>query len=68
LDAYLADLDNVGLFQQITGLIIGSPYHYSKEQENELFGLIQKYTANTSYPILYNANIGHKDPIITLPF
>lgn len=68
LDAYLADLDNAGVFKEIVGLVIGSPYRYSPEQESELFELIRKYTENTDYPVLYNVNIGHKDPIITLPF
>ncbi len=67
LDSYLADLDNVGLFNKISGLLIGRPYNYSKDDVLKLKKIISYYTANSSYPILYNVNIGHADPIITLP-
>jgi muramoyltetrapeptide carboxypeptidase LdcA involved in peptidoglycan recycling len=67
LDAHLADLDNMGVFQKIKGLIIGRPYCYGKDEVIFLKSLIDKYTEGTSYPILFNANIGHVSPIITLP-
>ena len=67
LDSYLADLDNIGVFKSIKGLIVGRPFNYNKEQHNELILIINYYTKDTNYPILFNANIGHSDPIITLP-
>lgn len=67
LDSYFADLDNLGVFKTITGLIIGRPYNYSSEQADKLAKLIESYTTGNDYPILLNANIGHTDPIITLP-
>lgn len=68
LDSYFADLDNLWLFQQISWLVIWRPYKYTIKQEEQLFLLIEKYTRKTDYPILYNVNIWHSDPIITLPF
>lgn len=68
VDAYLADLDNNNVFDEIKGLIIGRPYHYSSEQFTDLVKIINKYTSQKKYPILANANIGHCDPIITLPY
>jgi len=68
LDAYLADLDNMGVFGKIHGLIIGRPYNYSTDEHNELKKIILYYTQKYNYPILLNANIGHCDPMITLPF
>ena len=68
LDAYLADLDNIGVFGKIEGLIIGRPYNYSTDEYNELKEIILYYTQKYNYPILLNVNIGHCDPIITLPF
>lgn len=68
LDSFLADLGNVGLFSSIKGLIIGRPYAYDQEKSNILKKMIDEYTKDYSYPILYNANIGHVAPIITLPF
>lgn len=67
LDAYLADLDNLGVFGSIAGLVIGRPYHYREEETRILKGMIQWYTRGFDYPILYNAAIGHTAPIITLP-
>lgn len=68
IDSYLADLDNLGLFNSIKGLIIGRPTHYTKEEDLQLRKLIIKYVGRKKYPILYNANIGHTDPIITLRY
>lgn len=68
LDAYLSDLDNMGVFGKITGLIIGRPYSYSADEYSKLKEIILYYTQKYNYPILLNANIGHCDPIITLPF
>jgi len=68
LDAYFADLDNLGVFGKIAGLIIGRPYNYSDKEYNKLKEILLYYTQKYNYPILLNANIGHCDPIITLPF
>lgn len=67
LDAYLADLDNLGIFKNIKGLIIGQPYSYGPSDHNTLKEIILKYVEAYDYPILYQANIGHASPIITLP-
>ncbi len=67
VDSYLADLDNLNIFKNIKGLIIGRPYTYKKIDENKLKKIINAYTANYKYPILYNANIGHTSPIATIP-
>lgn len=67
LDAYLTDLDNVDVFKKIKGLIIGRPYNYSEKEKNDLELLIKEMTDKYDYPVLMNANIGHCDPIITIP-
>lgn len=68
LDSFLADLDNSRVFEDISGLIIGRPYRFSEELHFELKELILKYVGSYNYPILYDANIGHCAPSITLPF
>ncbi|MFZ1654605.1 MAG: S66 peptidase family protein [Candidatus Moraniibacteriota bacterium] len=68
LDSFFADLDNAKTFENISGLIIGRPYRFSEELHSELKGLVLKYAGSYGYPILYNANIGHCAPSITLPF
>lgn len=67
IDSYLADLDNLGVFKNISGLIIGRPYRYGDEEANVLKEMIRRYTEGTDYPILYNVAIGHTAPIITVP-
>ena len=67
LDSFLADLDNLGVFQTIKGLIIGRPYFYEDGDNVKLKKIIDYYTHDFDYPILFNANIGHVSPIITLP-
>lgn len=68
VDSYLADLNNLGVFDSISGLIIGRPYHYSSKQLKELKQIILNYASKKNCPILYNINIGHTDPIITLRY
>ncbi len=68
LDSFFADLDNAKVFENISGLVIGRPYRFSEELDSELKEIVLKYTKPYSYPILYNANIGHCSPNITLPF
>lgn len=68
VDSYLADLDNLRVFEKISGLIIGRPYHYSSEESKQLKSLILKYFGHKKCPILFNVNIGHTDPIVTLRY
>lgn len=68
VDAYFADLDNMGLFDSINGLIIGRPLYYNSEQVDEFKKIILRYVGQKNYPILYNVNMGHTDPIVTLQY
>ncbi|MDQ2933077.1 MAG: LD-carboxypeptidase [bacterium] len=68
LDSYFADLSNAGVFDVIRGLIVGRPYNYSEDEFKNMIEIIKRYTGHKKYPILANANIGHADPIITLPY
>lgn len=68
IDAYFADYKNLGIFNKINGLIIGRPYCHSEEEINQLKQLVLHYTEDCKYPVLLNANIGHADPIITIPY
>lgn len=68
VDAYLTNLENAGVFSKIKGLIIGRPYRYSEDDHKNLKKIILRITDKYNFPILYNANIGHVDPIITLQY
>ncbi len=67
LDSFFADFDNLGIFDSIKGLVIGRPYHYGQDEIKMLKNMIMEYTKDCSYPILYNANIGHASPMVTIP-
>ncbi len=66
IDAQLTDLKNSGVFDKIRGLIVGRPFGY-KGKEKAFEEVIRDHTKDYSFPVLCNVNIGHADPIITLP-
>lgn len=68
LDAYMADLYNLNVFSEIRGLVIGRAYSQSQENLGKIRILVEQYTKDASYPILYGIDIGHTTPMITLPF
>ena len=35
--------------------------------ENEFKKIIENHTKKNNFPVLFNVNIGHADPIITVP-
>ena len=67
IDSYLTDLSLCNTFNEISGLIVGMPYGYDNPEilafKKLLINKLKKY----NFPILFNANIGHCDPIITIP-
>lgn len=67
IDAYLTDLELSGIFNQINGMIIGRPFGYTKKQITQLIQIIKEQTKDYNFPILFNVDVGHTDPIITIP-
>lgn len=67
VDAHLTDLKLNGLFEQISGMIIGRPFGYTPEQLEKIKQLVLEQTADYNFPILFGIDIGHTDPILTLP-
>lgn len=67
VDAFLADLYNIGIFKEIKGLIIGRAYAQNEQNMEEIKKIFLRYAKGTDYPILYNVDIGHTIPMITLP-
>ena len=48
-------------------MIIGRFFRYSKQEEKEMIKIIKQRTADYNFPILINVDIGHTDPMITVP-
>ncbi|KKQ18586.1 MAG: hypothetical protein US31_C0003G0015 [Berkelbacteria bacterium GW2011_GWA1_36_9] len=67
IDACLTDLELSGVFKQIKGMIIGRPFGYSKKQIEELIKIIKTHTKDYKFLVLFGVDIGHTDPMITLP-
>jgi len=67
IDSYLTDLELSGTFKNIKGMIVGRFFGYSEQQKKEIIKIIQKGTADYEFPILLNTDIGHSDPMITIP-
>jgi len=67
IDAYLTDLELSGLFDKIRGMIIGRPFGYTKKQVTQLIQIIKERMKDYNFPILFNVDIGHSDPMITVP-
>jgi muramoyltetrapeptide carboxypeptidase LdcA involved in peptidoglycan recycling len=67
VDAYLTDLEQLGVLNSIAGLIVGRPMRYSDEHTLLLWQLVAEHTAAAGIPVLANMDIGHTDPMLTLP-
>lgn len=67
IDSYLTDLELSGVFDKIKGMIIGRPFGCNKLQKKELITLITERMRRYNFPILFNVDVGHTDPIITIP-
>lgn len=67
IDAYLTDLSNIGALDGISGMIVGRPYGYSRSETTKLKKLTQAQLTERNIPILFGADIGHTDPMITVP-
>lgn len=67
VDSALGDLRNLGVFKQVKGVVFGRGFGYTEEQIKKLKEIILYNTRDYNIPILYNVDIGHTDPIITIP-
>jgi muramoyltetrapeptide carboxypeptidase LdcA involved in peptidoglycan recycling len=67
IDSYLMDFSLSGIFRDINGMIVGRPYRYSKTDIENLIQIIFQRTEGYEFPILFNVDIGHTDPMLTIP-
>jgi len=67
VDSLLTDLEILGAFKDIAGMVVGRSYRYTEDEDKALFDIILECTKKYSFPILCNTEIGHTDPIITIP-
>jgi muramoyltetrapeptide carboxypeptidase len=67
VDAYLAELADAAVFEQITGLVVARPYGYDHDQALRLWSMVADRTDAWGLPVLGNVECGHADPMLTLP-
>ena len=67
VDESLAQCQQMGLFDQISGLVIGKVNELSEAEEQLFESLILEYTAGSQFPILTSVDFGHTAPQLTLP-
>jgi hypothetical protein len=67
VDAYLSGLERLGVFAGAAGLVFGRPYHYGAAQKEALWAVVRERTAASGIPVLADVDIGHTDPMLTLP-
>lgn len=67
VDATLMDYQNMGVFDQLAGMIVARPMLYTDEEKQQLREIILARTAGTSFPIVTDMDFGHTAPQFTLP-
>lgn len=67
VDAMLMDYENMGVLQQIQGLLVARPYGYSDGARQELRDVILRRTKGYDFPVIADMDFGHTSPIFTIP-
>ncbi|OBS24972.1 hypothetical protein FPOA_05508 [Fusarium poae] len=74
VQAAFADLIAQGVFEEAAGLVVGRPYGYDSDEERKTYAgiitglLCEGRLASKKFPILFNVDIGHTVPMLTLPY
>ncbi|KAH6889374.1 peptidase family S66 [Thelonectria olida] len=72
--AGFADLIAEGVFDEAAGLVVGRAFGYDSDKEREKYAgiikglLCEGRLAEKKFPILFNVDIGHTTPMVTLPY
>lgn len=67
VDAYLTDLEQLGVFDAAAALLFARPYGYGAADADVLWDLVARRTEASGLPVLGNVEAGHADPMMTLP-
>lgn len=67
VDGILMDYENMGVFEQIAGLIVARPYGYTDDDKARLHKVIVERTERFAFPVLADTDTGHTTPLQTLP-
>lgn len=68
IDRFICQCKQLGWFEKIAGLVFGRFTEQSRFSPKDPFeDLLKEYFSNVAFPVLYNADFGHSDPMITIP-
>ena len=68
VDRFMCQCQQLGWFNQIAGLVFGRFMEQSAfSQEASFEDILKIYLSDARFPILYNVDFGHSDPILTIP-
>lgn len=67
VDAMLMDLELSGALHALSGMVVGRPYGYPADDLPLLDDVILRRTSRWRFPILMDVDLGHTDPVVTLP-
>lgn len=68
VDRFFCQIKQLGWLDEISGLVVGRYTEQSQFSSEDTFeAILDRYVKNVSYPILYNADFGHSDPMFTIP-
>lgn len=63
----LWQLRNAGLLDDLAGLVVGRPRLFTSDSREQLDQLLVEVTAGHDYPVVTEVEVGHTDPMLTLP-
>ena len=63
----LGDYANMGVFDQISGVLVGRLYRYLADERETLVDVIRFWTAPRRLPVLAECDFGHTDPVFPIP-
>ena len=68
VDRFMCQCKQLGWFNKISGLVVGRFTEQSNFSEEDPFeDILKEYLSGVNFPILYNADFGHSDPLVTIP-
>jgi len=68
VDRFICQCKQLGWFEKIAGLVFGRFTEQSQFSPEDSFeDLLNEYLSDVPFPVIYNVDFGHSDPMITIP-
>ncbi|HKO91163.1 MAG TPA: S66 peptidase family protein [Polyangiaceae bacterium] len=67
VDGILMDYENMGVFENLAGMLVGRPMRYSDQEKASLDEVLLERTQRYAFPIVSGMDFGHTAPQLTLP-